>query len=109
MDLGGFTVQSLPLQGQIVLVVQDAQFASVAPLGSIPRVLKHLTVPAVVLGAASVVEIVVSGTVSDIVVDLVVSGIVSDIVEETCIVDETPAVVVVKAAQSNAWPTPQGQ
>merc|ERR1712046_409588 len=67
MGLGGFTVQSLPLHGQIVLVAQAAQFASVAPLDPRSKVLKHLTMLALVVGAATVVDIVVAGIVSDIV------------------------------------------
>jgi len=89
MGLGGFTVQSLPLHGQIVLVAQAAQFASVAPLDPRSKVLKHLTMLALVVGAATVV-------------DIVVAGIVSDIVEETCIVDEAPSVVLATPAQSHA-------
>lgn len=80
MGLAGFTVQSLPLQGQIVFAVQAAQFSSVAPLDPRPGVLKHIAVPAPVVNGA-------------IVVDLVVSGVVSVIVEEAC-VDEDPAEVV---------------
>lgn len=70
MGLAGFTVQSLPLQGQIVFVVQAAQFSSVAPLDPRPGVLKHIAVPAPVVDDGAIV------------VDTVVSGVVSVIVEE---------------------------
>lgn len=89
MGLRGFTVQSSPLQGQSVLVVHAAQFASVAPVDPRPKVLKHLTVP------ASVVDTIM-------VVDIVVSGIVSVTVEEACIVDEASPVVVSILTQSHA-------
>jgi len=90
MGLRGFTVQSLPLQGQLVLVVHAAQFASVAPLDPRPKVLKHLTAP------ASVVDTIM------VVVDIVLSGVDSVTVEEAGIVDEASPVVVSTPAQSHA-------
>lgn len=87
MQIGVCVAHSTPLQGHTVTEVHAAQFASVAPFGSRPGVLKQAPVP------PSVVDTVVS------VVDVVGASVDMAIVVEF---------VETVLEQSQAWPAPHG-